>query len=55
MNGHDAEPLVYVHGDLDLKIIEARRLPNMDLLTERIRRFFTVFTSCRKPFFQEEG
>lgn len=50
MNGHDAEPLVYVHGDLDLKIIEARRLPNMDLLTERIRRFFTVFTSCRKPF-----
>ncbi|XP_023545432.1 phospholipase D delta-like [Cucurbita pepo subsp. pepo] len=50
MNGNDAEPLVYVHGDLDLKIIEARRLPNMDLLTERIRRFFTVFSSCRKPF-----
>ncbi|XP_008445312.1 phospholipase D delta-like [Cucumis melo] len=50
MNGHDAEPLVYVHGDLDLKIIEARHLPNMDLLTERIRRFFTVFSSCRKPF-----
>lgn len=49
------EPLVYVHGDLDLKIIEARRLPNMDLLTERIRRFFTAFTSCRKPFSKKDS
>lgn len=35
--------LVYLHGDLDLQIIEARYLPNMDLLSERIRRVFTAF------------
>ncbi|CAN8320846.1 unnamed protein product [Cochlearia groenlandica] len=34
--------LVYLHGDLDLQIIEARHLPNMDLLSERIRRVFTA-------------
>ncbi|KAL8059308.1 hypothetical protein ABFX02_03G077500 [Erythranthe guttata] len=39
--------IVYLHGDLDLKIIEARCLPNMDLLTERLRRFFTAF-ACRQ-------
>ncbi|XP_010520828.1 PREDICTED: phospholipase D delta-like [Tarenaya hassleriana] len=41
--------LVYLHGDLELRIIEARRLPNMDLLSERIRRIFTAFDACRKP------
>uniref|UniRef100_A0A7N0V3U6 Phospholipase D n=1 Tax=Kalanchoe fedtschenkoi TaxID=63787 RepID=A0A7N0V3U6_KALFE len=35
-----------LHGNLDLQIIEARSLPNMDLLTEHIRRFFTAFDSC---------
>ncbi|KAL1206072.1 Phospholipase D delta [Cardamine amara subsp. amara] len=35
--------LIYLHGDLDLQIIEARYLPNMDLLSERIRRVFTAF------------
>lgn len=39
----------YLHGDLDLKIIEARRLPNMDLLSERLRQFFTALGTCRKP------
>ncbi|CAM8972238.1 unnamed protein product [Rhodiola kirilowii] len=29
-----------LHGNLDLQIIEARSLPNMDLLTEHVRRFF---------------
>ncbi|CAA7024374.1 unnamed protein product [Microthlaspi erraticum] len=37
------EGLVYLHGDLDLQIIEARNLPNMDLLSERIRRVFIAF------------
>ncbi|GFZ10488.1 phospholipase D delta [Actinidia rufa] len=45
-----AEEVVYLHGDLDLKIIEARCLPNMDLVTERIRRCFTAFDTCRTPF-----
>ncbi|XP_047321776.1 phospholipase D delta-like [Impatiens glandulifera] len=46
----ELDGVVYLHGDLDLKIIEARALPNMDLLTERIRQCFTAFDSCRKPF-----
>ncbi|KAL6506660.1 hypothetical protein OROHE_022492 [Orobanche hederae] len=41
------EEIVYLHGDLDLKIIEARSLPNMDILTERLRRFFAP---CHQPF-----
>ncbi|CBI18911.3 unnamed protein product, partial [Vitis vinifera] len=46
----DSETIVYLHGDLDLNIIEARYLPNMDLMSERIRRCFTAFDSCRAPF-----
>lgn len=42
--------IVYLHGDFDLKIIEARDLPNMDMVSERIRRFITAFEVCRKPF-----
>lgn len=38
----DAEQSVYLHGDLDLVIHEARRLPNMDLVSERLRRCFTA-------------
>ncbi|KAL3845358.1 hypothetical protein ACJIZ3_002761 [Penstemon smallii] len=41
--------VIYLHGDLDLKIIEARRLPNMDLVSERLRRCLTAL-DCRKPF-----
>ncbi|XP_057987564.1 phospholipase D delta isoform X2 [Hevea brasiliensis] len=44
---------MYLYGDLDLKIIEARRLPNMDLLSERIRRCFSPFDNCRKPFVRD--
>ncbi|XP_039024607.1 phospholipase D delta-like [Hibiscus syriacus] len=32
--------VVCLHGDLELKIVEARCLPNMDLLSERLRRCF---------------
>ncbi|XP_021802561.1 phospholipase D delta-like [Prunus avium] len=43
-----SQPLVvYLHGDLDLNILEARCLPNMDMVSERLRRFFSA---CRKPF-----
>ncbi|RHN71183.1 putative phospholipase D [Medicago truncatula] len=41
-----SEAVVYLHGNLDLKIVEARYLPNMDMLSERFRRFFSAFNSC---------
>ncbi|XP_008806154.1 phospholipase D delta [Phoenix dactylifera] len=40
------EPPVLLHGDLDLWILEARRLPNMDMLSEHLRR---CFAACRPP------
>ncbi|KAL6554624.1 hypothetical protein OROHE_007363 [Orobanche hederae] len=41
------EPVLYLHGDLDLQIIEARSLPNSDLFSERLRRCFTGCDVCR--------
>ncbi|WVZ19597.1 hypothetical protein V8G54_006919 [Vigna mungo] len=38
--------VVYLHGTLDLVIVEARCLPNMDLLSERVRRFFSALNTC---------
>ncbi|CAN6691758.1 unnamed protein product [Malus baccata var. baccata] len=34
--------VTYLHGDLDLTIIEARHLPNMDIVSDRFRRCFTT-------------
>lgn len=45
-----SDSIVRLHGELDLKIIEARCLPNMDLLSERLRRCLTAFDTCRAPF-----
>ncbi|KAI4374892.1 hypothetical protein MLD38_012831 [Melastoma candidum] len=42
---------VLLHGDLDLKIIEAKALPNMDMVSERFRRCFSTLQSCAKPCF----
>lgn len=42
--------IIYLHGDLDLNILEARFLPNMDLFSEHLRRCFTAFDVCRRPF-----
>uniref|UniRef100_A0A5B7C2A1 Phospholipase D n=1 Tax=Davidia involucrata TaxID=16924 RepID=A0A5B7C2A1_DAVIN len=50
MADDNSDMIVYLHGDLDLKILEARCLPNMDLVSERIRLCFTAFNTCRKPF-----
>ncbi|KAK4351789.1 hypothetical protein RND71_027307 [Anisodus tanguticus] len=50
MADENCENGIYLHGDLDLKILEARCLPNMDLVTERLRRCFTALDICRKPF-----
>lgn len=42
-----SERIVYLHGDLQLNIIEARNLPNMDVFTGHIRNCVT-FEACRK-------
>ena len=41
-----SDTVVYLHGDLDLRIVEARFLPNMDMLSERFRRFFSALNTC---------
>lgn len=41
-----SEQVMYLHGDLDLKIIQARSLPNMDLFSERLRLCFTACDAC---------
>ncbi|GAB2282888.1 hypothetical protein Dimus_017422 [Dionaea muscipula] len=40
---------IYLHGDLDLQILKARSLPNMDMLSEHIRRCFTACDACASP------
>ncbi|KAH9616660.1 hypothetical protein KSS87_004070 [Heliosperma pusillum] len=42
-----SDGVIYLHGDLDLHIIEARCLPNMDLFSERFRR---IYSACSAPF-----
>ncbi|KAK9270831.1 hypothetical protein L1049_026417 [Liquidambar formosana] len=49
MPDSDSESVIYLHGDLDLTIIEARCLPNMDLFSERLRLCFTAFDTCPTP------
>ncbi|XP_047979562.1 phospholipase D delta-like [Salvia hispanica] len=36
----DDPAVIYLHGDLELHVLEARSLPNMDLFSERLRRCF---------------
>ncbi|KAF6135652.1 hypothetical protein GIB67_028223 [Kingdonia uniflora] len=50
----DSDKVIVLHGDLDLTIIEARSLPNMDLFTENLRRCFIVCQPCRAPFSSPE-
>ncbi|CAF2224040.1 hypothetical protein IGI04_030345 [Brassica rapa subsp. trilocularis] len=47
--------LVYLHGDLELQIIEARYLPNMDLHFERIRRVFNTLNLFDKHSSSPKG
>lgn len=37
---------VLLHGDLDIWIVEAKCLPNMDIMSERMRRCFTGYGAC---------
>ncbi|XP_022880720.1 phospholipase D delta-like [Olea europaea var. sylvestris] len=50
-----SEQVMYLHGDLDLHIIEARSLPNMDLVSESLRRFFTACDACRTTDTKDGG
>ncbi|XP_019438081.1 PREDICTED: phospholipase D delta-like [Lupinus angustifolius] len=45
-----SENAVYLHGTLDLNIVEARFLPNMDMFSERFRRFFSALNTCSASF-----
>ncbi|XP_021908338.1 phospholipase D delta [Carica papaya] len=44
-----SDDLIYLHGDLDVKIVKAKRLPNMDLLSEKLRLCFSVCNACKVP------
>ncbi|KAM2358250.1 hypothetical protein ACFX1X_007103 [Malus domestica] len=46
--------VTYLHGDLDLTIVEARHLPNMDIVSDCFRRCFTTCDTrvqhlCKDP------
>ncbi|GJT33471.1 phospholipase D delta-like protein [Tanacetum coccineum] len=44
-NNSDLDSNIYLHGDLDLTILEAKSLPNMDLLSNRMHQCFSIFNS----------
>jgi phospholipase D1/2 len=41
---------VTLYGTLDVWIYEAKALPNMDLFSERLRQFISIFDTCTAPF-----
>ncbi|KAL5562853.1 hypothetical protein UlMin_032600 [Ulmus minor] len=45
-----SKEVIFLHGELDLWVLEAKSLPNMDLASERIRQCFTMFGNCSYPF-----
>ncbi|MED6143158.1 hypothetical protein PIB30_003863 [Stylosanthes scabra] len=45
----DSEP-AFLHGDLDLWILEAKDLPNLDLSSETMRKCITMGNRCSPPF-----
>ncbi|QHO37124.1 Phospholipase D delta [Arachis hypogaea] len=50
MMDNAASEAVFLHGDLDLWILEAKALPNLDLSTETMRKCITMGNSCSPPF-----
>ncbi|XP_010244835.1 PREDICTED: phospholipase D delta-like isoform X2 [Nelumbo nucifera] len=44
-----SDNFIFLHGNLEIWIFEARSLPNMDLVSERMRKCFTMFGSCARP------
>ncbi|KAG2696577.1 hypothetical protein I3760_07G063800 [Carya illinoinensis] len=45
----DLELMTWLHGDLDLTIMEARSLPNMDVVVQNLRRCLTVCDTIKIP------
>ncbi|KAG6647228.1 hypothetical protein I3843_07G062500 [Carya illinoinensis] len=45
----DQELMTWLHGDLDLTIMEARSLPNMDVVVQNLRRCLTVCDTIKIP------
>ncbi|XAR73730.1 Phospholipase D [Bertholletia excelsa] len=44
-----SDRVIYLHGDLELKIVRARDLPNMDMLSEHLRRCFAPCSAVKQP------
>lgn len=47
---HTSLKTLFLHGDLDSLIIQAKYLPNLDLLTDAIRKCLIMGNSCTPPF-----
>ncbi|XP_029118259.1 phospholipase D delta isoform X2 [Elaeis guineensis] len=45
----DVDGVMFLHGDLDIWILEARSLPNMDVFSDRMIKCFTVYGTCTTP------
>ncbi|XP_027345139.1 phospholipase D delta-like isoform X2 [Abrus precatorius] len=48
--GHKEKEPIFLHGDLDMLIIEAKSLPNLDLSGEAVRKCMTMGNMCHPPF-----
>lgn len=45
-----SDRIIYLHGDLELKILKGRSIPNMDAVTQHLRHCFTACgTTCKPP------
>lgn len=42
--------LTLLHGTLEVWLLEAKNLPNMDVVSERFRQCFSYFSVCKAPF-----
>ncbi|KAL8134788.1 phospholipase D delta [Apium graveolens] len=47
MADSSSDKMIYLHGDMELSILQARSLPNMDLITGQISRCISL-ESCRR-------
>lgn len=45
----DSDPIIYLHGVLEFTISEAQCLPNMDVLTQRVRRCLNALEPSKPP------
>ncbi|XP_071700524.1 phospholipase D delta-like [Rutidosis leptorrhynchoides] len=40
-------PIIFLHGDIEITIAEAQCLPNMDFMAQRVRRCLNTFDPCK--------